>query len=393
MPATPTPADDSALYDQLRQLVTTAGAEAAIEALLQRLRASRDYGKLFYALLMKKRVEMGVPAFPTSGVADMTPAHQEEYEAAIRDACREVGRLFLEAQNLPAAFEYLRMIGEEKAVAEALETYVPGDDVDLQPLIEIAFHHGLHPKRGFDLVLDRYGICSAITFLSGGFSPQHSSDVKDHCIGRLVHALHDQLWERLRATVEHQQGFPPSAKTIPELIEGRDWLFADDAYHVDISHLSSVVQMSIDLTHESDLRAARELCAYGKRLSPNLQYSGHAPFDAVYTDVDRYLAALLGEDVESAIEHFRDKINADADGPDPLSAAVLVKLLLRLNRPKEALAIAQEYLALEDERGLPCPGPVELAQRLGDYETLALIARRRNDPVHFVAALIAGSKK
>jgi hypothetical protein len=388
MPTT-IPAEDPLLYDRLRQIVETSGAARAVEILCDELRGSGDYGKLFYARLMQKRLALGVSPMPTSGAAAMTPSQQEEYEMAIRDACREVGRLFLQAQNLPAAFEYLRMIGEEKAVAEALESYSPGDEVDLQPIIDIAFHHGLHPQRGFDLVLDRYGICSAITFLSGGFSPQHSADVKDHCIGRLVRALHEQLWERLRAAVEQQQGFAPSARSIPELIEGRDWLFADDAYYVDLSHLSSVAQMSIDLTTEADLRKARELCAYGKRLSPSLQYPGHAPFDSVYVDVDRYLAAVLGEEVDETIEHFRAKITADADGPDPLSAAVLVKLLLRLNRPREAMAVAVEYLALEDERGLPCPGPFELAQKLGDYEALAATARRRHDPVHYLAAIIA----
>jgi len=26
----------------------------------------------------------------------------------------------------------------------------------------------------------------------------------------------------------------------PELIAGRDWLFADDIYHIDVSHLGAV---------------------------------------------------------------------------------------------------------------------------------------------------------
>lgn len=386
------PAIDSALYDELRAELKKSGPAKAIDALGQTLREQREYGKLFYAMLMKKRFEMGVSPIPTGGAGEMTPKQQEEYEGAVREACRTVGRLYLEAGNLPAAFEYLRMIGEPAAVAEALETFSPGEEVDVQPVIEIAFHHGLNPKRGFDLVLDRYGICSAITFLSGGFSNAHTTEVRDHCIGRLVRSLHEQLFERLKAAVEQQQGFAPSAKSISELIEGRDWLFADDAYYTDISHLSSVVQMAVDLTNDADLRLARELCAYGKRLSSTLQYQGHAPFDNTYVDVDRYLGVLLGEDVEAGLEHFRAKITADPDGPDALSASVLVKLLVRLDRPADALKIAQEFLALEDERSLPCPGPFELATKLGDYEAFAATAKARHDPVHFLAGLIAGTK-
>ena len=41
---------------------------------------------------------------------------------------------------------------------------------------------------------------------------------------------------------------PPTATTIRELMAGRDSLFADEFYHVDVSHLSSVVQMSLHLS-------------------------------------------------------------------------------------------------------------------------------------------------
>jgi hypothetical protein len=386
-------APDTAIYDDLRAQLQKSGPAAAIDELSRTLRQQQEYGKLFYSMLMKKRFEMGVSPIPTAGATEMSPKQQEEYENAVREACRTVGKLFLDAGNIPAAFEYLRMIGEPASVAEALETYSPGEEVDVQPVIEIAFHHGLNPKRGFDMVLDRYGICSAITFLSGGFSNQHTTEVRDHCIGRLVRSLHEQLFDRLKAAVEQQQGFAPSAKTIPDLIEGRDWLFAEDAYYTDTSHLSSVVQMSVDLTNESDLKLARELCAYGKKLSPTLQYPGHAPFDDTYIDVDRYLGVLLGNDVEAGLAHFRAKITADPDGPDALSAAVLVKLLVRLNRSADALEIATEFLALEDERALPCPGPFELATKLGDFESFAAAAQKRHDPVHFLAGLIAAKKE
>src|SRR5260221_4201591 len=135
------PAADSALYDELRMQLQNAGPAEAIDGLCQTLREQRDYGKLFYAMLMKNRFEMGVSPIPTGGGADMTPKQQEEYESAVREACRTVGQLFLDAGNIPAAFEYLRMIGEPTAVAEALETYSPGEEVDVQPVIEIAFHH------------------------------------------------------------------------------------------------------------------------------------------------------------------------------------------------------------------------------------------------------------
>ena len=32
--------------------------------------------------------------------------------------------------------------------------------------------------------------------------------------------------------------------SIRQLVEGRAWLFADDSYHIDVSHLAAVVRMS-----------------------------------------------------------------------------------------------------------------------------------------------------
>src|SRR5262245_33736584 len=96
------PATDSALYDELRAQLKKAGPANAIEELSRTLREQREYGKLFYAMLMKKRFEMGVSPIPTAGAAEMTAKQQEEYEGAVREACRTVGKLYLDANNLPA---------------------------------------------------------------------------------------------------------------------------------------------------------------------------------------------------------------------------------------------------------------------------------------------------
>jgi hypothetical protein len=67
---------------------------------------------------------------------------------------------------------------------------------------------------------------------------------------------------------------------------------------------------------------------------------------------------------------------------------VLVNLLLRINRPAEALAMARLFLEGVDERQLTCPGVAELCRRVKDYRTLAEVARGRGDPVQFMAGLI-----
>jgi hypothetical protein len=130
---------------------------------------------------------------------------------------------------------------------------------------------------------------------------------------------------------------------VSELIAGREWLFADEfSYHVDVSHLASIVQMSIHLSDRRDLSLARELCAYGQRLSDRLRYPGDPPFEDQYRDYDAYLAILAGDQVEEGIDHFRKKVEtADPETVGVYPAVVFVNLLVRLERPAEALAVAR----------------------------------------------------
>jgi len=381
----------SELFDHLRERLSSAGPAAAIDQLCASLREAGDYAKLFYALLLKKRVEMGVSPIPTSSAMEMSAQQQEEYENAIRSACREVAGLFIQSGNIPAAYGYLRMIGEIGPIRDAIEKHQPGEDEDVQGLIDVAFNQGVHPHKGFDLILDRYGICNAITTVSN-FDPGPNQEPRQYAIRRLIRSLHEQLIERLRLAIEQQQGFAPAGKTIQELIEGRDWLFADDMYFTDTSHLSSVVQMSVELDTRDELLLARELCAYGKKLSPTLQYPGSPPFENLYQDVDVFLSILLGEQVDEGIEYFRAKITSDPDGPELFAAEVLVRLLVRLNRLDDALALARQYFATVDDRQLSCPGVFELAQRTRNYQALSDAARERQDPVHFLAGLIAQAR-
>ena len=175
----------SSIYDELEQFLARDGANAAIDKLCLALREQKDFTGLFYALLMRKRHELGVSPVPT-GPATALPANlHADYESAVRDAANVVGKLCLEAGNIPAAWMFYRMLGEPEPVQQALESYMAAEGEDCQPLVDIAYHQGLHPRKGFDLVLERFGICNAITLVGGQEFP-HGPEVRDHCIKRLV---------------------------------------------------------------------------------------------------------------------------------------------------------------------------------------------------------------
>jgi hypothetical protein len=88
----------------------------------------------------------------------------------------------------------------------------------------------------------------------------------------LVQTLHRELTSNLRAEIARQEGSQPKEQTakeqsIEQLVAERDWLFLEDAYHIDTSHLHSVVRFARVLQDADALRLAADLTEYGKRLS------------------------------------------------------------------------------------------------------------------------------
>ncbi len=407
---------DPTIFDELERTLAAEGPDAAIHCLCERLRENKDYSSLFYALLMHKRQQLGVSPIPTGPAADLPESTHAEYEEAIRQAGRQVGELYLQEGRLAQAWAYFRMLNEPEPMRRVLDAYEPKEDEDMQTLVQIAFYEGVHPRKGFDWILQRFGLCNAITTLSSQeFS--HAPEDRQYCLQALVRALYAELRERLAAEIERHDGnispptlpsptrgegsFSPSplvgegrvgGASIRELIAGRDWLFGDDCYHIDLSHLSSVVQMSMHLTPCRELEMARELCEYGQHLSGRFVHPGDPPFEDLYRAIGIYLAILAGDNVEEGLDYFRRQAEqADPETIGTYPAQVLVNLLLRLERPTEALAVARKYLATADNRQLSCPSIVELCRKVGDYRTLAEVAREQGDPVHFLAGLLAQS--
>jgi hypothetical protein len=379
------------ICDDLRRTLAETGPAAAADLLIDSLRAAGSYDALFYALLLRARHRLGADPIPTRPADELPQSLHGPYEEAIRDAARTVGRLLIEAGEIPRAWNYFRLIGEPGPIRDALDAVTLGEDDDHFPLVEIALHHGVHPRKGFDLVLERQGICNAITVF-GGFEAALAPDVRAYCARRLVESLHGQLRERLRFELLQREGKePPADAALPQLWAGRDWLFGEDSYLVDVSHLASVVQSAALLPPgDPALRQAIDLADYGARLSPKMRFPGEPPFEDLYADHAAYLRVLAGENVEAGLEHFRAKADAaDSEAVGTRPAEVYVNLLLHAGRLADAAAAARKLLAKADERALSCPGPLELTRRQGDYAAFAAVARERGDAVHFLAGLLA----
>src|SRR5579883_1910248 len=97
---------DTDLFDDLEQTLRAQGPTAAIEQLCTSLRERKEYGNLFYALLLRKRFELGVSPVPTEPSEALPAAVHGAYEDAIREAGRFVGQRYLEEGDIPHAWMY-----------------------------------------------------------------------------------------------------------------------------------------------------------------------------------------------------------------------------------------------------------------------------------------------
>ena len=249
-------------------------------------------------------------------------------------------------------------------------------------------------RRGLELILENYGTCPAITAFEQ--LPPHDGKTRSACAERLVDHLHEELTSNLRAEIASRgQVVPPAGTSIADLVAGRAWLFTDDAYHIDISHLSSVVRMSLLAQNPEAIAKAADLTAYGTCLSPRLVFEGSPPFEHIFEDYGVYLKALLGRDADEAIAHFQEKLSqvVQKDGEPGPAAQVLVNLLLKFGRIGAAIDVSAAHLASIPESELACPSFAELCQKAGQSDRLARVSREQGDLVSFTAARIQASRR
>ena len=367
-------------FERIEQAARQGGAQAALDLLVKMSRQDRNYPLLFEARLMQARHQIGLPLIFTSSLDDLPPGPRQLYEDAMKAAARETGSLFLGDGEILRAWPYFRAIGDPGPVAAAIETIESHDQLD--GIIELAFGQGVHPRKGFELLLKHHGICRAITFFEQYPDPKS----RQQCALLLLRALYSELAENLKHAIFRSEGQLPDAVSVADLIRDRDWLFGDLDSYVDTAHLTAIIPLALDFTDPEALQLAIELCDYGAHLSSKFECRSEPPFEDFFHDHAVFLRALTGCEMEAAVAHFRGKVTAGRAGTGP--AQILVVLLMRLKRYREAIAVSLENLQDQNPSQLACPAIAQLCQLAGDYDSLRDVARRQGDLLNFTAGAI-----
>jgi hypothetical protein len=378
-------------FDQLQEALERGGVSAALDRLAKYLRENKKFHELFEALKMKARYALGLPLTYSDAGDELDESTRTKLEDGLIEACRDVGTALLREGAIREGWMYLRPVGDRAAAAIELAEIEANED-NLDALIEVALHEGVDPKRGYGLVLEHHGTCNAITTYESVVVRQ-STAAQQAAAGLLVEHVHRELLATVRADIAQQQGSEPAEATLKELVADRDWLFGEHSYHLDTTHLASTVRFSRLLDDEAQLRLALDLTAYGRRLSSQFQYQGDQPFADIYPSHALYLGALLGEDVDAAIEYFRERAEAlDPREHGGLPVEAYVQLLDRLGRYELAIDALLNFVQKQpDATSQAVPLMLELSQKAGNYDKLKAFCRNHEDILGFATATLCSA--
>lgn len=378
---------DDSIYERFSRELDERGAGPALAALADALAGEGRAAELFEARLMQARHELGLPLAAGTTLDELPDGPRAQLEERYLDACREVGRMLLACGSLGEAWRYLRVVGERDAMAQALAARAPSDDEILQ-WIEIAVAEGVAPALGFEWLIAHYGTCQAITSFDAQMH-QRPRAQQQAVAGVLVRRLHGELVANVRDDLARRGGDTDDTKA-GAIVAAHPELLADDNYHVDTSHLASVVRFARVVEDSPTLELAFDLADYGSRLSPQYHYRSEEPFASIYADHRLFFAAQLGREVDAAVTHFREQA-ARAAGAEQgaVAAEVYVALLARMGRAKEAFDAGERLLPTGWRGSALCPSLGELAAAAGQSARFADQCRQRGDALGFAASLVA----
>jgi len=375
------------LFEQLEQQCTSGGVDAVLEHLITSLRQDKKHHELFEALKMQVRHHAGLPLLYGESGDDLDPKQRTLLEDGLLGACRQVGTGLLEDGRVSEGWMYMRPVGDVAAAREMINKIEVQDD-NIDEMVEVLLQEGVDPARGFSVVLQNYGTCNAITTFES-VMPQKGKADQRAVAQLLLRHVHQELFTNVKADVATREDSEPTATTLAELIAGQEGMFGEHSYHIDTTHLASTTRFSRILDDEESLRLALDLTQYGRELHEQFQYEGDEPFTDIYRHHAFYFQALLGENLDEALAHFKDRSdNVDTNQWGTVGIETYIDLLARVGKIEEAIAVTIEKTQPGQRTMGLAPSLLELCERSGNYSPLMDACRGSDDVLGFATGLM-----
>lgn len=384
--------------EKIQQQIAGGDTVSGLETLSRLLQREKRYAEWFEALKMMARHDLGLPVWAGPDDAELSLEQSRQLEDRLVEACRVVGEQMVADGHIREGWMYLRPVGDPQRARELLQS-LKIDDENADSIIEVAIGNGVCPAWGYQLLLERMGTCNAITT----FDTQMQStplDQRQEAAADLTRQLHRELLSGLQYGLSQDE--PLATESVPEVLKQHPELLSEGAYHVDPSHLASVVRIAriVDIPDVQEM--AWELACYGERLSESLQPEPSAPFEPYFESHRLYFEVLLGKDThQRALAHFRKQRHlATREVQDPgysfglekqfETTEILVELLVRTGQFQEANQVLLDQLAnsSEHQKNRWSMMLFDCCRRSGDFEPLQSFGSQQNDPLGFTLACL-----
>ncbi len=379
------------IFLKLDEVTASNDVEVVLDFLDRQMRDEQKYYDLFEVLKMRARHEMGLPITYDDSGDEIPEETQRQLEDKLFEACKEVGVLLMKKGDVREAWQYLRPVGDRNMAKELLEA-IPVDDENVDAIVEVALTEGVSPVYGFQIVLERYGTCNSITTFDAELQRREPEE-RNAAAELLVKHLHAELLENVQADIERQEGTRPTETDLLELIKDRTWLFAESSYHIDTTHLSSVIRFARSLENKESLALAAELCEYGVRLNEQYHYEGDEPFKQIYESNRLYIRALIDRDVDEALAYFLNKAKEiDAEYFGSMAIETYIDLLSRVNRHQEAIDATVELVPKDLMRRGIAPSLFELSRKANSFDQMKIHCKENEDILGYAVGCLIEKK-
>lgn len=344
--------------ENFSQTLNHDGISDAIELLRQHFESDGDYHRMFEVLKVRCRYRLGLPLLPTSTAE--SGDRLEQLETCLLSACKEVGTLLFQSGRPELGWPYLQPVGDSELAKKLLmEVEVTDDNRDL--IVDLGMGQNIAPVYAFEIVLKSFGVCDAITAIDvrnsqGGFASGDLEAIAE----TLLRSFYDEVEVSVRDDIGQRDKNLDTTLSLGQMLDRYEFLVVETGHHMDATHLNSIVKIARNVGTKEHYQLALDLCRYGQRLPDDFKYVGDAPFESTYDDHVHFFAALLGENVDAAIAHFKEKIRTCAPHDQTVTVEHVVALLVRIDRRAEALELHLLHLNAKETWGI-APTAIEIA--------------------------------
>ena len=378
------------LYQQLAARLETDGVPATLDLLETHFRREKDFFRLFEILKLRCRHKLGLRIMPGMSMEHLSSKQQKELDEGLINACQTVGTLLFREGNLEHGWAYLQPVGN-RTLNNSLVREIKVNDQNVELLIDISLNQAAAPDYGYALMLSHFGTCNAITAF-GVHGVQFDRKTQANMAAQLLRHVYEEVVQGVKQDIEKNQQTARPDANLRDLLTEHPWLVEQQACHLDATHLSSLMNIARLTTAAADHEIALQLAEYGAGFPEDLQYKSSPPLENTYPGHQLFFNALMGNNVDGAVNHFKQKCLALTEGSgSPIATEaneILIDFLYRIDRVDEAIAHALDC-AIEPsmQTGL-APDPTEMAQSLSQFESVLAHFQQQDDLLGYSVTLL-----